>query len=73
MKESGISARTVYAGVVLLLAPGVGLYSVYLVGQVVLAFALALLLAVVLGGPVDYLAASRAFMPRLRSSFWQRG
>ncbi len=38
MKEAGISPRTVYAGVVLLLALLVGPYSVYRVGQVALAF-----------------------------------
>ena len=63
MKESRISARTVYAGIVLLLALVVGLYFVYQIGQVALAFGLALLLAVVLGGPVDYLSGRG--LPRL--------
>ena len=63
MKGPGIQPRTVYAGVVLLLALLVGLYFVYQIGQVALAFGLALLLAVVLGGPVDYLA--RRGLPRL--------
>lgn len=55
-KETRISPRTAYTSVVLLLALLVGLYALYQVGQIALMFALALLVAVILGGPVDFLA-----------------
>jgi predicted PurR-regulated permease PerM len=62
LEESRISPRTVYAGIGLFFGLLVGLYLVYLVHQILLAFLLALLFAVVLDMPVSYLA--RRGLPR---------
>ena len=64
MEESRISPRTVYAGIGLFFGLLVGLYLVYLVHQILLAFLLALLFAVVLDMPVSHLA--RQGLPRAR-------
>ncbi len=62
MKESRISPRTVYVGIVLLVGLLVGLYFVYQVYEIVLAFVLTVLLSIILSVPVDYLA--RRGLPR---------
>lgn len=48
--------RAVYTGILLLFVLAIGAYFVYQVAQVVLTLLVALLLAVILGAPVDYLA-----------------
>jgi putative permease len=53
----------VYAGIGLFFALLVGLYVVYLVHQILLAFLLALLFAIVLDMPVSYL--DRRGLPRV--------
>jgi predicted PurR-regulated permease PerM len=62
MEESRVSPRTVYVGIVLLVGLLVGLYFVYQVYEIVLAFVLTVLLSIVLSVPVDYLA--RRGLPR---------
>jgi predicted PurR-regulated permease PerM len=56
LEESRISSRTVYLGIVLFVTLLVGLYFIYQVSTVVLAFLLTMLFSVVLDGPVGYLA-----------------
>ncbi|MDP8938903.1 MAG: AI-2E family transporter [Actinomycetota bacterium] len=56
MEESRISSRTVYLGIVLFVTLLVGLYFIYQVSTIVLAFLLTMLFSVVLDGPVGYLA-----------------
>ncbi len=62
MKEPRISARTVYVAIVLFVGLLVGLYFVYQIYQIVLAFLLTALLSIILSVPVDYLA--RRGLPR---------
>jgi predicted PurR-regulated permease PerM len=62
LEESRVSPRTVYTGIGLFFGLLVSLYFVYLVHQILLAFLLAFLFAVVLDMPVSYLA--RRGLPR---------
>lgn len=55
LEESRITPRTVYAGIGLFVALLVGLYFVYQVYQILLAFLLTLLFSIILDGPVGYL------------------
>lgn len=55
-KRAILSERGIYLGVVLLFALLVGSYFVYQLQQVVLTFLLTLLFAVIVSGPVNYLA-----------------
>jgi predicted PurR-regulated permease PerM len=52
----GPSGRVVYVGILLLFVLAVGSYFVYQVAQVVLTLLVTLLLAIILSGPVNYLA-----------------
>lgn len=62
MEESRITPRTVYAGIGLFFALLVGIYLVYQIYQILLAFLLMLLFSIILDGPVSYLA--RRGLPR---------
>lgn len=55
-QTGGPSGRAVYVGILLLFALAIGSYFVYQVAQVVLTLLATLLLAVILAGPVNYLA-----------------
>ena len=63
LEESRISSRTVYLGIVLFVTLLVGLYFIYQVSTIALAFLLTMLFSAVLDGPVGYLAQRGLLRP----------